>query len=54
MKIAKTMEKMGNMPLDVELVPLAFVIIGIYIVISPIWLPICLGAKFYEFYQELK
>ena len=51
MKITKTMEEMGNMIFDFSF-PIYVILMLIYLVLVPIWLPIYLVTKFIEIYKK--
>lgn len=51
MKITKTIEEMGNMIFDLP-EPIDFLMFFVYLLLTPIWLPIYIVAKFIEIFKK--
>jgi len=51
MKITKTIEKMGELVFDLPMSVYILMMI-VYTILTPIWLPVYLIAKFIDFYKK--
>jgi len=51
MRLAKIMREIGDIPFEME-IPLYIIVMFVYMVLIPIWLPVYLVARIIEIYTE--